>query len=234
MSDWDPYYDIDVILDNIRQNSIIMSEYHKQNYYKLKATLPYFRIPTIIISAIVSVVSVGLQPFAQQGIISVITCVCSMVVGIMNSIELYMQIQNGMENELNMSKAFYILSTDIYKTLSLDTIHRDGTAKQYLDEKYSEYTKLFETALLINKTITDKLTPIKQLENKRLSLVKSTKESLIPYAEENTYDLSNMFMMSSGVFDKSNTNDLTNDMINKDDEVSAEEDELTKGGENEV
>lgn len=170
MAEWETFSDIDTILDNIRQNSIVMAEYHKQNYYKLKATLPYFRIPTIVISALISVASVGLQPFLEQGIISVITCICSMTVGILNSIELYMQIQNGMENELNMSKAFYILSTDIYKTLSLDTIHRDGTAKQYLDEKYSEYTKLFESAMLISKTVADRLTPIEQMADKRLSL----------------------------------------------------------------
>lgn len=191
MSEWDPFSDIDAILDHIRQNSIVMAEYHKQNYYRLKATLPYFRIPTIVISAVISVVSVGLQPFLEQGSISVITCICSMTVGILNSIELYMQVQNGMENELNMSKAFYILGTDIYKTLSLDTIHRDGTAKQYLDEKYSEYTKLFESAMLISKTVADKLTPIDQMENKRLALTSNYSQNDMYYGAYSATDQQN-------------------------------------------
>jgi hypothetical protein len=67
MSNWS--LDIETILDKIRVNATSMSEYHKKKYYYFKSLLKYFRIPTIILSAFSSVVSVGLQPYLFQGTI---------------------------------------------------------------------------------------------------------------------------------------------------------------------
>jgi hypothetical protein len=44
--------------------------------------------------------------------------------------------------------------------LSLSREHRPIPAKEYLDEKYNEYVKLFENSNLLNNKILDKLSPI--------------------------------------------------------------------------
>jgi hypothetical protein len=157
-TDWTS--DIENVLDNIRINSVILSNEHKNKYFHLKTILRYFRLPVIIISGINSIVSVGLQPYVDQGIISIMTCLLALVCSIIGSIELYLAIQKGMENELVVSKDYYILSVDIYKTLTLSKNHRPIPAKDYLDKKYNDYIKLFENSNLLAKELTDKLNPL--------------------------------------------------------------------------
>jgi hypothetical protein len=158
MSDWTQ--DIENVLEQIRINSILLSKEHKKRYFYLTEILRYFRLPVIIISGINSIVSVGFQPYIDQGTISMLTCVLALLCSIIGSIELYLTIQKSMENELTSSKDYYLLSIDIYKTLTLGKDHRSMPAKEYLDEKYNEYVKLFESSNLLARKITDKLNPL--------------------------------------------------------------------------
>ena len=158
--------DIEDVLGKIRENCIMMSNYHKMRYYYFKGLLKYFRIPTIILSAANSVFSVGLQPYMAQETISLITCLIALFVGIINSVELFLAIQSTMEQELTTSKDFYILSIDIYKILLLHRNHRSIDGKTFLDEKYSIYCKLFEGSQLVNKEINDRLIPLLTIKNR--------------------------------------------------------------------
>jgi hypothetical protein len=97
--------------------------------------------------------------FLEQNIVSVITCVVSLVCGLISSIELYLSIQKNMEDELLYSKEFYLLSVDIYKMLNLSIINRPPDAKLYLEDKYNEYTTLVERSQLLAKKLVDKLSP---------------------------------------------------------------------------
>jgi hypothetical protein len=158
MSDWT--IDIESVLEQIRINSVLLSKAHKKRYFYLTQILRYFRLPVIIISGINSIVSVGLQPYLKQVTISMMTCLLALLCSIIGSIELYLTIQKSMENELTSSKDYYILSIDIYKTLSLGKEHRPIPAKEYLDKKYGDYVKLFENSNLLSKKIKDKLNPL--------------------------------------------------------------------------
>ena len=183
MNNWSKDYEI--ILENIRQNCIIMSNYHKKRFYHYKGLLKYFRIPLIVISSINSVFSVGLQPFLDQGIISVICCILSLFSAIISSLELFLAISSHMENELNNSKLFYLLGVDIFKTLSLNQDHRPLSGKDYLDKQYSEYTKLIENSNLIDKKIMDKLAIVDNIPPSPRSL-KSSPSSLMITTEDNS------------------------------------------------
>jgi hypothetical protein len=107
--------------------------------------------------------SVGLQPYMQQGYISLITCGISLTTGIIVSIELFNDVQNIMEMELSSSKDFYILSIDIFRLLSLSRENRGVEMKKFLDEKYQLYCELFEKSTLLDKNMLDKLVPIDML-----------------------------------------------------------------------
>ena len=154
--------DIETVLDRIRENCVILSNRHKKNYIALKSMLKYYRIPAIIFSAINVFASVGLQPYMQQGYISLITCGVSLITGVIGSIELFNGVQNSMELELVSSKDFYILSIDIFRLLSLKPENRGVDLKTFLDEKYQVYCKLIEQSNIVDKKMIDKLTPILQ------------------------------------------------------------------------
>ena len=89
----------------------------------------------------------------------------SMISGILNSLELFMEIEKSMSKELVVSKEFYILSTDIYRCLALDKSNRSIDGKTFLDDSYNRYIKLYEQSNLLNKKIKDSLRPLLQDNN---------------------------------------------------------------------
>jgi hypothetical protein len=159
-NDWTT--DIEVMLENIRVNCVLLAKEHKKQYFYLRENLKYYKIPVIILSSINSIVSVGLQPYLQQSIISVITCLLALVCSMIGSIELYLAIQKGMENELNAQQQYYLLGVDIFKNLSLVRDHRPIPAKEYLEKCYNEYCRLIEGSNVVARRLEDKLAPFLQ------------------------------------------------------------------------
>ena len=149
--------DIETILDKIRRNSIQLNYAHKTTYQKLKNKLIYFRLPTICLSAINSVFSVGLSAYMKQQDVSVINCLISLVCGIIVSIELYLQIEKAMSIEYDVSKSYYLLSIEIQKFLLTKRGNRVIECQPFLDKCYNQYTKLFENSRLLKRSIHDNL-----------------------------------------------------------------------------
>lgn len=151
------YNDIESVLDKLRQNSSTLSNYHRKRYIVLKARLKYFRCPIIVLSACNSVASVSLQPFLNQTYISLLNMFLSLIVGIIGSIEMFLQINRELESSLVNQKEFYILSCDIYKYLELERGNRITDERTFLQETYTRYIKLIETSYTLKKRIDDKL-----------------------------------------------------------------------------
>lgn len=147
--------DIEKVLKSIHNSCLVYARYHKQRYFYLKGYLKYFRIPTIVISGINSVCSVGLQPYVAQEHISILTCVLALCCGIIASIESYLQIQASTESDLMVAKDFQLLAADIYKMLTLDRMNRGVGGISYLDEKFGIYCKFIEGSLPLDKHIRD-------------------------------------------------------------------------------
>jgi hypothetical protein len=152
--------DIEKVLRYIRSNSVLLSKAHKKRYLILKGRLNYYRIPVIVFSAINSVISIGGQSFFSQQAISVTNSIISLICGIIVSIEMFFEMQRQLENELNSSKDFYILATDIHKTMELTRENRPKNSKAFLDDCYNRYISLIQSSQLVVKTINDKLAPL--------------------------------------------------------------------------
>ena len=149
---------IEQLLERIRHNSVKMSDYHKKRYFYLKENLKIFKIPIIILSSANSIISVGTQPYLEQGHISALVSGISLIVGILGSIELYLRLQENMEIEFVAQRDFYLLATEIFKVLQLDEENRNCDMKLYLEEKFAHYQKLIENSNVVSKKIKDKLT----------------------------------------------------------------------------
>ena len=145
--------EVEDICEHLRINCVNLAEYHRRRYYHFKSYGKYFRIPAIILASITSTASIGLQPLMAQEIISGITCVLGMAMGILSAIEIYMGIQNSMELELKQSKEFYTLAIDLYKTLTLKRDNRSEHGKDYLNKKYGQYTKMVEASNLLKRSL---------------------------------------------------------------------------------
>jgi hypothetical protein len=156
--------EVEGILEKIRINSNLLSERHRKNFYLYKSYSKYFDIPIIIVSVISSSFSVGANSYIKQGLVSTITCSVSMLVTILTSIKLYLNLDERLKNELEMSKNFHTLGLDIFKVLHLPSNQRGGDGLAYLNKKYSDYIKLIEQSALLRKKIKqDLLTTIPKI-----------------------------------------------------------------------
>jgi hypothetical protein len=72
-----------------------------------------------------------------------------MTVAILSSIKLYLNISTNKTNELEISKAFYVLSLDIQKTLYLPVELRKVEQLEFLNTIYDSYILLIQKSSLI-------------------------------------------------------------------------------------
>jgi len=172
------YNDIEGVLEKIRQNSSTLANYHRKRFLVLKARLKYYRIPIIVLSACNSVFSVCLTSFLDQTYISLLNMFLSLVVGIIGSVEMFLQINRELESSLVNQKEFYILSCDVYKYLELNRDNRITDERTFLNDTYTRYIKLIETSYTLKKKIDDKLQDELTLRITNLVETPSTSTSL--------------------------------------------------------
>ena len=164
MSDWSD--DCEILLEQLRQNCVYLNRFHKLRYFYFKKIIMWFRLPTIIISSFASVASgLGREYLSQTDITSVVVLM-SLSVSILNSIELFLKINETTILELETSKSYYQLSLNIHKTLRLKRENRKITGLDALEKFYRDYSELYETSALISKNYPDKLVDIEKKKNK--------------------------------------------------------------------
>ena len=95
--------DIDNVLNNIRVNALLLATKHKTRYFELKDSLKWYRLPVIVLNGANSIISVGLQSYTTQSVISITTSLIALICGIIGSIELYLGIQKRLENDSKLS-----------------------------------------------------------------------------------------------------------------------------------
>jgi len=139
------------ILNNVRINSLNLSEYHRRNYFSYKYLSNWFDLPVICISTIAGSFSVGAIPYLDQGYISLISCSASMLITILSSIKLYLNINDNLQSESDMARKFYVLSLEIYKIINLPDEKRGINASDFLNSKYNQYIKLYEESNLLKR-----------------------------------------------------------------------------------
>ena len=139
------------ILNNVRVNSLNLSEYHRRNFFYYKNLSNYFDIPIIIISCISGSFSVGASPYLNQGYISLISCSASMFITILSSIKLYLNISDNLQSESDIARKFYVLSLEIYKIINLPDEKRGINSSEFLNSKYNQYIKLYEESNLLKR-----------------------------------------------------------------------------------
>jgi hypothetical protein len=84
----------------------------------------------------------------------------ALLCGIIGAIELFFGIQKRLESDMIAQRDYYILSIDIFKTLSLAKHNRPIPAKDYLEKSYNTYRGLIESSNTLARRIDDQLLPL--------------------------------------------------------------------------
>ena len=149
------------ILENVRINSVNLSEYHRRRYYHFKSYAKYFDLPILFLSSFSASFLMGANTYLEQNTINLIGCGFNTAITLISSVKLYLNINENMKLENDMSKEFYSLAIDIYKILSLNPEERGESGLSYLHKKYNTYSKLVESSnLLKSRFKTDQLVVI--------------------------------------------------------------------------
>lgn len=157
--------DVENILKKIRLHSLMRSKYHQTSYFNMNRLLKYFRIPVIVLSAVSSVFSVVLPQYMNIETSSMICCFISLTVGLIGSIEMFLQIQKRMEIDLHNAKSFGILATDITKMLNLSFENRTVDGLSFLEEKMNEYNSLVDLSIVIDIQLHEKILELNLIDN---------------------------------------------------------------------
>ena len=139
------------ILNNVRINSLNLSEYHRRSYFYYKSISNYFDLPIIITSSLAGSFSVGATHYLEQRTISLVTCSASMLITILSSIKLYLNINDNLQSESDMARKFYVLSLEIYTIINLPDETRGINSIDFLNSKYILYIKLYEESNLLKR-----------------------------------------------------------------------------------
>ena len=157
--------DIEDVLEDIRFNSEALAKFHKDSYIHLQSQLVLFRVPLIVIAALNSVFSVGLNAYLVQSTVSTINCLLSLICACISSVELFLQIQKKLELELTSYHGYYLLGAKISACVKLNRAHREVEGLVFLNNITNEYSNLFENSCVNSRQFDDQL--IKKLEAKK-------------------------------------------------------------------
>ena len=159
------WLDIETIINDIRINCVYLNTKHQERCAYYSHIAHYFRIPTIILASFVSVSSIGGNYFNQH-IITAFTCLTSLCIGLLNSIEMYLKIIEIIEKETKISKKYYLLSIDIHRLLNLRREYRTEDPKEMLEKYFREYNELvLESNMLNYNNFPDNLIKIPKLKH---------------------------------------------------------------------
>jgi len=142
------------ILEKMRKNSVSLSNRHRKNFYEFRSYSKYFDIPIIIFSTLQSVWTSSGKVFFNQELVNLSSSSVSMLIVIISSIKLYLNLEQNIKVELEMSKAFHTLALELFKVLQLPCEQRNFDGLEYLNKKYSDYIKLVEQSNLLRKNLT--------------------------------------------------------------------------------
>ena len=137
------------LLERIKYNSVLLYNKHRRKYVKLNTTSKFFDLPIIVLS-VFSASFTSLNAIDSNYAV-IITTSISMIITILSSTKLYLNLTSNINSEIDLSKAYYILSINIFKMLILRP--NDVNAMSFLDASFSEYSKLIESSSLLYKNI---------------------------------------------------------------------------------
>jgi hypothetical protein len=149
--------DICGLLTNYEYNCSTLATGYKNSYLELIDLTKWFRVPLIFLSSANSVISVGLQAYMGQTMVSTLTCLISFLCGLISSVELYLQIQRRIEAQILSYRSFYLLSLKVANVMKLHPQNRHCDPVKFLEEIELEYKELFLNSNVLASKLKDRL-----------------------------------------------------------------------------
>ena len=151
-STWD---NIDDPLDDILFNTKMIQDHSRKHIGYLQYRILIFKIPTIILSGVNAVFSVGLATYVKQETVSTVNCIISLLTAIINGVELFLQSQKQLEQRISTYHMAADLSIKIASVRKIDRAQRKGDGGMFYSEVVSDYKALVDTGLIPKRRLLD-------------------------------------------------------------------------------
>lgn len=133
-------------LTALANNCRILANRYKLVYDKYRSLETKFKIPSIIVSSTMGLLSFGSGNFGNEKVIAIIVGCVSVGLSILTSVESYMKIGSIMSSAILASNNLTKLNEHINLELSLPENERSSTGIMFLRSCYSQYEKIIESA----------------------------------------------------------------------------------------
>jgi hypothetical protein len=148
----------EVFLENLQKQCETMYKYMLKEHHYYDRLSGKFNIPILIISSINSLTAVGLNAFVPQEYVSVLNAVLSAGTGVLGSIQLYLKLNEKMTKATRASVGFKRISLKISRELALAREVRMTEGPAFVQDCFSEYNQILESANPIEKKLEEFLT----------------------------------------------------------------------------
>lgn len=131
-------------LQNMEKQCHILHTKYTEQHSTYQSLARSFNIPIIAISALNSLAAVVLNQFIPQDYVSIVNAILSAGTGVLGSIQLYLKINEKLNNALTSASTFEKLALKISKELSIDMKDRTSEGHNFVQECYAEFTLAVE------------------------------------------------------------------------------------------
>lgn len=133
-------------LTALANNCRVLANRYKLVYDKYRNLETRFKIPSIIISSTMGLLSFGSNNFGDEKVISILVGCVSVGLSILTSIESYMKIGQIMSSAILTSNNLTKLNEHIHLELALPESERSASGIMFLRGCYTQYEKIIESA----------------------------------------------------------------------------------------
>lgn len=133
-------------LTALANNCRDLANRYKLVYDKYRSLETKFKIPSIIVSSTMGLLSFGSGNFGNEKAIAIIVGCVGVGLSILTSIEAYLKIGSIMSSAILASNNLTKLNEHINLELALPENERSSTGIMFLRSCYSQYEKIIETA----------------------------------------------------------------------------------------
>lgn len=137
------------VLIRIKNSAYATHMLYEKHYLSIRDSLKYYDVPIIVISTLNGIFIAGAKEYIDAGIVNVLTCLMSLMVGMIQSLKTFFKVDERRENALSTHKDMFKLYCDLSRTIDIGASNRNINPERYLEDVFQEYMRINDKAIVI-------------------------------------------------------------------------------------
>jgi len=144
--DWSSY---EPTLIRIKHSCFAMHALYRKRYLLSRERVIFYDVPIIVLSAMTSVFIAGAEEWLDASLVKVLTCITSLIVGILGALKKFFKIDENRESCLETYKDMFRLFCELSMMLDQPPGARGVDAQKYSTELANRYSEIMDRAIVL-------------------------------------------------------------------------------------